>query len=246
MTTENAPAGQGEGADQNTYEGEPIVTTVLAEPPHGYEEWPDISEAGIPDGGLITPDAVAWAIAQWEQRQSGRQLMHRVENKPYGPRIHTHPDLIRAVRQWYADIGAGIAQYTPTSTGSPVAQAASTDATAAEDPTPCSMFTWCYGHDRHFPERDAVHMARILIATYGGEERHVHASFYLPAADFDEPAHWLFSMPEESDWEFGVNEIDRELDAGVAELESARAAIRAFLAEVGESADAAAKTGARS
>lgn len=94
----------------------------------------------------------------------------------------------------------------------------------------CTLFRWCLGHDRFFPETAGVHTAHIPIGAYpDGQPRNIHAARHLP--DDGEP-HWSFSMPNDAEWDFREHEIDSEIDSGVRELHHARSAIRRFLARV--------------
>ncbi|MFG6445600.1 hypothetical protein ACFXQA_10050 [Microbacterium sp. P07] len=73
--------------------------SIIADPPAGLESWPDIRSVMQAGGGLMTVDAVASTIAQWEEHQSGRRLIHRVENPGRGPSIYVHPTLVDTVRR---------------------------------------------------------------------------------------------------------------------------------------------------
>lgn len=100
----------------------------------------------------------------------------------------------------------------------------------AEENRPCSMYTWCQGHSMMFPESDGSHMAPLVIGEYeGGEPKTVGAIRY-EVSEYDDVAHWSFSMPEGGEWSFGADAVDREIGEGIDELLRARTAIKAFLA----------------
>lgn len=105
MTEKNAPgAEQGtEGVDNQNSEKAPVVNTIIADTTADTEEWVDIRHV-MPQGGLITPDAVAAAI----EERSGRSLIRRIPDPGRGPKILLHPDLERAVRAWYALLPASL------------------------------------------------------------------------------------------------------------------------------------------
>lgn len=200
--------------------------TIIADAPEGYEDWPDIRSVAPAGGGLITPDIIATAMAV----RSGRRLMHRVERKPRGPLVFVHPDLCAAVRAWYAALPASLARHLPEDPATSAARETSDD-----DHRPCERFSWCDGHDSLSPESDGSHMTSIVVGEYtDGEPKLVYAFRYEPSSDFPEPARWSFSMPESGEWSFGPADVDGEIQSGIADLESARRAIREFLIQYGQ------------
>lgn len=229
---EDAPAGKGEGKDQNTSQ-ENQSMSIIADAPAGYQQWPDIRT--IHDVPTLMVDSIVYSIAA----ASGQQLIVRVDVPGRGPLIHVHPDLVKAVKACYRDLGASITAAARSIPAADVAGEAQLPTAApaqgeqrqeADGTTPCSIFTWCDGHEPTCPESDGVHMTTIGFGRYaGGEPKYLYAIFYLPVEDDDPPAHWSFSMPEGAEWSFGPDAVDAEIQEGIDELVAARNAIKRFL-----------------
>ena len=206
--------------------------TIIADAPEGYQAWPDIRT--IAGTRLINPDMIAYSIAA----AAGQQLVVRVEQPGRGPLVYVHPRLVEAVQSWYERLPrllAEIAGTIPYPVDERQVDHREADAEdtkrGAEETRRCSLFAWCDGHDGVFPETDGVHMTQIQVGAYdGGEPKIVHAIRYLPVEDGDEAAHWSFSMPEGGEWSFRPEELDEQIESGIAELQRARRAIDAFLA----------------
>lgn len=95
---------------------------------------------------------------------------------------------------------------------------------------PCSIYSWCRGHDSLFPESDGAHFAAVRIGEYaGGEPRELIITRY-ERSTYDDEARWSFTLPESSDWSFGPESVDQEISTAIDELLRARAEIREFVA----------------
>ncbi|MGF6821929.1 hypothetical protein M2317_000815 [Microbacterium sp. ZKA21] len=95
---------------------------------------------------------------------------------------------------------------------------------------PCSIYSWCRGHDSLFPESDGAHFAEIRIGEYaGGEPRELLITRY-EVSEYDEQARWSFALPDNTDWTFDPDAVDEEISGAIDELLRARTAIREFLA----------------
>lgn len=93
----------------------------------------------------------------------------------------------------------------------------------------CAKFAWCDGHEPNGDD-DGGHRTTIDIGRYeDGAPKRVTVWRMLPTPGFDEPAHWEISMPSFDEWVFGPEDIDKEIDEAVKELESARNELRAFM-----------------
>lgn len=168
---------------------------------------------------------------EWEEAE--------LEGAPAG-RLRTTKNAIWTTKSGHLFVSQGL--WTPREEtnldGKPAFRFVSADFMAGLPTTvPCTIYGWCDGHDSLSPEDDGCHMTTLEYGKYeDGQSKYVHVLLSLPQDEGDGPAEWSFSMPEGADWSIDPGNIDAEIDEGIADLQRARAVMKAFLAEHGAAA----------
>ncbi|MGN7859496.1 helix-turn-helix transcriptional regulator [Microbacterium sp. 22303] len=218
--TKNALAGQGEG-EIGTISQHGAGTILDQDTPESVEE--AIEQGWIADRALgFTPIMsfnVARGIAEAEFARSGRRLLMVNRNPGRGPDILYAPDLVRALRYWYAEIPSYADVLPDRPSPAPTVDA---------ERIPCAQFPWC---DRHYEgEAEADRLAHSgTIADLKGE--HVQTVVSAWFAD-DEPGSLEFDIAPFSEWSITPGNIEAEIAEAIAHLVSARESMLAVAAGV--------------